>query len=54
MATIITLLTDIALGALAYRLAAENRAQIKAVVSRLEFIEKALKIIGVSVDLDSN
>lgn len=44
MATIITLLIDIALGALAYRLAGENRARIETLESRLTQVETMIKV----------
>lgn len=41
MAELITILIDIALGALAYRLAYENRAEIKQLKDRLDKVEAA-------------
>lgn len=46
MAEIITLLIDIALGSLAYRLALENRKQIKTVVDDVIIIKAILKKAG--------
>lgn len=43
MATIITLLIDIALGALAYRLAFENKQNIEALATRVERLEARMK-----------
>jgi uncharacterized membrane-anchored protein YhcB (DUF1043 family) len=40
MAELITIIIDIALGALAYRLAYENRAQIEALATRVEKLEQ--------------
>lgn len=47
MAQFITALIDIALGALAYRLAYENRARIAAVESQVTTITEALKKVGI-------
>lgn len=51
MGTIITLLIDIALGALAYRLACENRARITTLEKRLNAVISLLKKGGI-LDVD--
>jgi uncharacterized membrane-anchored protein YhcB (DUF1043 family) len=53
MAQLITLAIDIALGALAYRLAYENRARITAFETKLNKVIDYLKKAGL-LDLDDN
>lgn len=47
MAELITLAIDVALGALAYRLARENRTAIQAVKDEVAFITLKLKEAGI-------
>ena len=53
MAELIALALDISLGFLAYRLAFENRAQIRAVNADIALIKSVLKKAGL-LDSDSN
>ena len=50
MSTIITLAIDIALGALAYRLAIENRTRISGLEAKLKLITDALRKAGILDD----
>lgn len=50
MAELITLAIDIALGALAYRLAYQNRARIEQVEATQNKIITALKTLGIEIN----
>lgn len=54
MATIITLLTDIALGALAYRLAMQNRSAIKTLRADFEKLKEVVQRIQELWELPGN
>ncbi len=51
MVTILTLLADLGLGFLAYRLAGENRARIESLETRLTNLETLWKVF---LDVDRN